>query len=65
MDKWHKKRRIGMIILAVALVFLLAGLAGLGMKVRHDLNTPFQYHLQARMLQEGENEVAPAATSDG
>lgn len=65
MDKWHKKRRIGMIILAVALVFLLAGLAGLGMKVRHDLNTPFQYHLQARMLQEGENEAAPAATSDG
>ncbi len=54
-----------MIILAVALVFLLAGLAGLGMKVRHDLNTPFQYHLQARMLQEGENEAAPAATSDG
>lgn len=65
MDKWHKKRRIGMIILTVALVFLLAGLAGLGMKVRHDLNTPFQYHLQARMLQEGENEAAPAATSDG
>lgn len=65
MDKWYKKRRIGMIILAVALVFLLAGLAGLGMKVRHDLNTPFQYHLQARMLQEGENEAAPAATSDG
>lgn len=65
MDKWHKKRRIGMIILAVALVFLLAGLAGLGMKVRHDLNTPFQYHLQARMLQEGESEAAPAATSDG
>ena len=54
-----------MIILVVALVFLLAGLAGLGMKVRHDLNTPFQYHLQARMLQEGENEAAPAATSDG
>ena len=54
-----------MIILAVALVFILAGLAGLGMKVRHDLNTPFQYHLQARMLQEGENEAAPAATSDG
>ncbi len=65
MDKWHKKRRIGMIILAVALVFLLAGLVGLGMKVRHDLNAPFQYHLQARMLQEGENEAAPAATSDG
>lgn len=65
MIKWHKKRRIGIIILIVSFVFLMAGLTGLGMKVRHDLNTPFQYHLQARQPSDEDGKEDTAAVSDG
>ena len=65
MSKWHKKRRIGIIILIISFVFLMAGLGGLGMKVRHDLNTPFQYHLQARQPADDDSKDSSAAVSDG
>ena len=42
-----KNSRYGIAILAGTLVILLAGLIGLWVKVRHDLNNPFQYHLKA------------------
>ena len=65
MSAWHKKRKIGIAILMVFLVLLLAGLALLYMKVRHDLNTPFQYHLQARQPSDEDGKEDTAAVSDG
>ena len=40
------KVRYGVTVLIIILVALLAGIAGLEAKVRHDLNTPFQYHIR-------------------
>ncbi|MBO4903882.1 MAG: HD domain-containing protein [Lachnospiraceae bacterium] len=64
MRKWRKSRKIGVLIIVISLVILLAGLTALHLKVVHDLNTPFQYHLQARELTD-DGTPSTQGTNDG
>ena len=50
-----KKDKRGAMLLFIIFIVLMGGLFGLEAKVRHDLNNPFQYHLQ---VQDNADEVA-------
>ncbi|MCR5590586.1 MAG: HD domain-containing protein [Lachnospiraceae bacterium] len=62
MNKKKKGSRYGVAILIIILAVLLAGIGALEAKVRHDLNTPFQYRIR---INSDEDAGASITASDG
>ncbi len=60
-----KSAKYGITILITVFVILMIGLIGLRAKIKHDLSTPFTYHLQANDTADLANAVSDGSVKEG